>query len=113
MRDISFWRVFLPLLLTLFPFQVLGTSPQAKEFAVDFRKVIGQQDHSCILLSNCYQHARLLLQHIGQGVTQEIGNSSTTCRFNFDSHHVGEVVLAANYEDAVWTCALANNNVCD
>ena len=125
MRDISFWRVFLPLFLTLFPFQVPGISPQAKEFSVDFRKPIRGPSSLSLLpedrknMSNCYQYARFLLQDILKGVTQEIESSATICRFNFDPYqyqvidivYVGEVVLAAN--DAVWTCALANNNVCD
>ena len=125
MRDISFWRVFLPLLLILFPFP--GTSTQGKKFAVDLRKVIDIDwypflpvDREGILLSKCYQFTRFLLQkgptqqHIVQGVTQEIGNSSTTCRFNFDPYNVKvDVKVAANYEDTVWTCALDNHNVCD
>ena len=127
MRNISFWRVFLPLLLILFPFP--STSTQGKEFSVDLRKVIDIDtdfhlflpvDQEGILLSKCYQFTRLLLQegptqqHIVQGVTQEIGNSSTTCRFNFDPYHVKvDVEVAANYKDAVWTCALENHNVCD
>ena len=127
MRNISFWRVFLPLLLILFPFP--STSTQGKEFSVDLRKVIDIDtdfhlflpvDQEGILLSKCYQFTRLLLQegptqqHIVQGVTQEIGNSSTTCRFNFDPYHVEvNVEVAANYKDAVWTCALENHNVCD
>ena len=125
MRDIPSWGVFLSLFLLLFPFQVPGTDPQGKRFAVDFAKFDIQQEPflpiDTKIITNCFRYSKHVFPVFNNITAKGIGNSSTICRFNFDpyqalieyTHYAEELFRIASDEDAVWTCSLPDEKLCD